>query len=339
MLINSIRTIKLIIATAIVLGFAYPAYSVETTSKTEALNQALAQAETKAKSENETRKLPNDDEDSFRQKLGSRITTEKEDEPPSELDTLIRFMPSRGAEAQSGSVGLVVSESEYNYQFNAFGKLPVQLGVGTQYIGINNSTSVALPAHLTTVSFGGNVTFPFFNLDKTYFRIEATPSFYTDNWNINSKTFRIPINTFAIYQPNDTWTFILGMHFFPSGVLNSKIGPVAGLIYKPNDKLIFNLVPPKPNILYMVNDKLGVFGEFGMTDEQFLVTKDGQKNVVLLYNENRLGTGVLYKFNKFLESTFSVGAVFNGYMKYKESLGKVVLKNGLYTEVRTELYW
>jgi len=339
MFINSMKTFKLIITAVIVLGFAYPAYSVETASKAEALNQALAQAETKTKSENEAQKLPIDDDDSFRQKLGSRITTEKEDEFPSELDTLIRFMPSRGAKSQSGSVGLVISEAEYNYQLKTLSNCPVQLGVGTQYIGINNSTSVALPAHLTTVSFGGNVTFPFFNLDKTYFRIEAAPTFYSDNWNINSKTFRIPINTFAIYQPNDMWTFILGMHFFPSGVLNSKISPIAGLIYKPNDNLIFNLVPPKPNILYMVNKKFGVFGEFGMTDEQFLVTKDGQKNLVLLYNENRLGTGVLYKFNKFMESTFSVGAVFNGYMKYKESLGKVVLKNGVYTEFRTELYW
>ena len=98
-------------------------------------------------------------------------------------------------------------------------------------------------------------------------------------------------------------------------------------------------MPPKPNILYMMNKKFGVFGEFGMADEQFLVTKDGQKNVVLLYNENRLGTGVLYKFNNFAETTFSVGGTFNGYLKYKESLGKVVIKNGLYTEFRTELYW
>ncbi len=326
MLINSMRNFKLIITAVIVLGFAYPAYSVETTSKSEALDQALAQAE--------------NDDGSLRQKLEASITTKKIDEElPSELDALIRFMPSRGAKSQSGSVGLMVADSEYNYQLKAFGKLPVQLGVATQYIGINNSTSVALPAHLTTVSFGGNVTFPFFNLNKAYLRLEAAPSFYTDDWRINSKTFRIPINIFGIYQPDDVWTFILGVHVFPSGVLNSKVGPIAGLIYKPNDNLIFNIVPPKPNILYMVNKKLGVFGEFGMTDEQFLVTKDGQKNVVLLYNENRVGTGVLYKFNKFMESTFSVGAVFNGYLKYKESLGKVVLKNGLYTEVRTELYW
>jgi len=332
MLINSMKTFKLIITAVIVLGFAYPAYSVETTSKTEALDQALAQAETKTETQN--------DDGSFRQKLEAQITEKKEDgEFPSELDALFRFMPSRGAEAQSGSVGLTVSDAEYNYQLKAFGKFPVQLGVATQYIGINNSTSVYLPAHLTTVSFGGNVTFPFFNLNKAYLRMEAAPSFYTDDWRINSKTFRIPINIFGIYQPDNVWTFILGVHVFPSGVLNSKVGPIAGLIYKPNENLIFNIVPPKPNILYMVNKKLGVFGEFGMTDEQFLVTKDGQKNVVLLYNENRLGTGVLYKFNKFMESTFSVGAVFNGYMKYKESLGKVVLKNGVYTEFRTELYW
>jgi hypothetical protein len=339
MAIDSLRVIKLnmVIAAIVLLAFWRPILSAETSSKAEALNRALAQAKSKVEAEKEIQDQTNDDI-SYRQKLEARITTEEE-ELPSELDALIRVMPSRGTESQSGKVGLILSEFEYSYALKAFGKLPVELGIGSQYIGIKNTTNVTLPAHLTTVRFGGNVTFPFFRLDKTYFRVEVMPSFYTDDWNINSTAFRIPINTFAIYQPDETLTLILGVHFFPSGVENSKVSPIAGLIYKPNDKLLFNLVPPKPNILYMMNKKFGVFGEFGMADEQFLVTKDGQKNVVLLYNENRLGTGVLYKFNNFAETTFSVGGTFNGYLKYKESLGKVVIKNGLYTEFRTELYW
>ncbi|MCK9604322.1 MAG: hypothetical protein M0R66_08200 [Candidatus Omnitrophica bacterium] len=321
---------------AILLAFSQLALANETIDKTDAINRALAQAESKneAAAEPETDLI-------YRQRLKEdvvAVTAEKEEKLPSEFDTFIRVMPKHGVKSQEGNLGLLQSDFEYSYEFKAFDKIPVELGVGTEYINIDNSTSVTLPAHLTTVAIGGNITLPFFNFNKTYFRLGITPSFYSDNWNVNSTVFRIPINALAIYQPNDKLTLILGVHIFPSGV-DGKISPIAGLIYKPNDKLFFNLVAPTPTITYMFNKKIGLFGEWGFTDEEYLVTKDGEKNLALLYRNVRLGAGALYKFNNFARASFSMGSTLKSYLKYKESLGKVVMKNGLYTECRLEMYW
>src|SRR5580704_16506391 len=76
------------------------------------------------------------------------------------LDTYARYVPSRSAQEQSGKVGIIESEFEYAYQLKAFDKLPVKFSIGSQYIGINNSTAVKLPAHLTAATAGIETTLP-----------------------------------------------------------------------------------------------------------------------------------------------------------------------------------
>jgi len=59
---------------------------------------------------------------------------------------------------------------------------------------------------------------------------------------------------------------------------------------------------------------------------------------VLEYNEMHLGTGVKYQVNKNIQSSISGGFIFNRSIKYKDDdLGKVSLKNGLYTELRVNI--
>jgi len=60
--------------------------------------------------------------------------------------------------------------------------------------------------------------------------------------------------------------------------------------------------------------------------------------VVLEYNEMHLGTGVKYQVNKYIQSSISAGYIFNRSIKYREdNLGKVSLKDGLYTELRVNI--
>lgn len=379
--INYAKVAKILIFILVsALIFAQNLLNAEAPSKTEAVNKALAQAEskiagaqkTKAKTDEVFRqkldeivtteevpekssqkeikaqpKAPGQKQpekyQSFRQKLWQRITSqniEEEGARPSELDTVVTFIPSCGAKSQSGKVGLIETESEYSYELKAFGKLPVELAIGEGYIGIDNTTKVNLPSRLTTFAAGFNVILPFFKLDKTYLRIGATPSFATNNWSFASNAFRIPINTLLIYHPNEQFTGILGLHITPSSV-EGRVSPIFGLIYKPNDKVIYNMVGPRPNILYMVNKKLGFFAEGKIYDEEFLVNKDNIKNVVLIFKEYLLGGGVLYKINNFAQTSLSVGGVFSRYLKYRdeEQNGKVSIDNGLYTEFRLDLSW
>jgi hypothetical protein len=259
---------------------------------------------------------------------------EGEEEWKQELDYYVRFMPSSGVHAQSGKVSIVDSASEYSYTFKLFGKLPLQLAVGAGYKGIDNTTAVKLPARLTGVSFGFETTLPLF-FDKTYLRFGAAPSFYTDNWSFSSKALRIPMQAFAIWLPNDKLTLVGGVAVFPR--FDGPVAPILGLIYRPNDKLTLSLVPDRPNITYDLTDKLSVFLEGGIFSNEYRVTKDGMKGLILEYNEDHAGAGLKYDFNDNVRCFLSSGMAFNRFLRYRDSYGKVEVKNGVYTELRFEI--
>jgi hypothetical protein len=259
---------------------------------------------------------------------------EREDCMEQVLDTYVRFMPAASAKASSGKVELIKAESEYSCEVKAFGKLPVKFSVGTEYIGIDDTLStLELPAHLNGLSTDIETTFPFFKYENMYMRVGVSPSFYADDWDFPSSSFRIPSRYFLIYRPNDMWTFIGGVAVFPD--FEDEVLPIAGFIYRPNDKLTFNLVPKRPAITYMLNDRVSLFTEGSMAlNSEFEVSRDNRKNEVLRYKESRLGAGVTYQPKSFIATSLSVGGVFDRSLRYKHDEGKVSLKNGMYTEAR-----
>jgi hypothetical protein len=284
---------------------------------------------------NEAKESTDLDSLSYRQKLGKPIVVQEE-YFPIEFDSYVRFMPPTGSDSQSGKIGLITAASEYNYQFKAFDKIPIEFAVVSKYIGINNSTAVKLPAKLTSVGFGAEATFPFFNLDKTYFTIGLAPSFYSDNWRFNSSTFSLQQRYFLIYQPNEKLTLIGGVEYCPG--FRPSLYPLVGLIYKPNDRLTFNLIPDNPEISYDLNNKWTVFAQGNNTSEQYKVKQGDLKNVVLNYDEMRLGGGLRCALNKNIKTSLSAGTVFNRSIEYKQdSLGKVAPNSGFYTEFRIDI--
>jgi len=272
----------------------------------------------------------------YRQELRKTITVE-EDNLAHNLDSYVRFMPFSGAKGQSGKVGVVAGGSEYNYKFKAFGKLPIELGIISQYIGINNSTAIKLPAKLTSLSFGMQTTVPFFSVDKTYFTVGLAPSFYGQNWNFSSSSFSLMQRYFMIYQPNEKLTLVMGLSYEPG--FKPSVFPIAGLIYRPDDRLTFNLIGSNPEISYALNKKWTLFAEGECLFDEYKVTRDNaNKNVTLNYNEIRAGGGVRYTLNKNVEGSLSVGSVFGHAIEYRQdSLGKVGLENGFYSEFRLSI--
>jgi hypothetical protein len=259
--------------------------------------------------------------------------------PPlsAELDSCFRFIPSGKVEAMSGEVEIVQAKSKYSYEFKVFDKLRVKLSLDNQYIGIENTTPVELPSHLVGLTTDIETTLPFLNFKNTHLCLAISPSFYGDDWDFPASSFRLPWRYFLIYQPDNQWTFLVGIAIYPD--FEQEVLPVLGLIYKPNDKLSFNLIPNRPNISYLLNDRVTLFGEGGASlNSEFEVAKDNLKNVVLKYKEKYLGAGIKYKVNRFIESSLSCGGIFGRSLKYRDSsLGKVKIKNGVYTELRLEI--
>lgn len=293
-----------------------------------------AQTEAQAKDEGQT----DDRDDAFRQRLGSLVTSEeeKEEQFPSEAQSFIRYIPTRSVNAMSGSVGIIESEAEYNYEFKAFGKIPIQFGIGTEYIGIQNSlTEVELPANLTGLSTGVRVILPFLKFSNTYLATELRPSFYSTDWIFRTSSFRMPIHSFAIYKPSDKFMCILGIGIYPD--YEDNVVPIAGFVYKPNERLSFNIMPTRPTITYALNDKIDLFAALDMVGSEFEVIRDKRKKVILKYDETCLGGGAIYKLNRFIQASVSTGGVLGRRLEYRDSVGKVAIKNNFYTEFRLEM--
>lgn len=269
----------------------------------------------------------------YRQSLNEVIAQEPQEEEsmPGEVTSYYRYQPRQGTSNNNGSVGITETAAEYTYELKAFKKIPIQLGIGAQYVGIDNSSSFSLPTRLTEVSTGVEVTLPTM-LDQIYLRLGLIPSFFSDNWSFNSIDLKLLSQAFLIYKPSDDFILFGGIGSFP-GFYN-KIAPIGGMIYRPNDKLSFNIVPPRPTIEYALNKKLSIFSEYSFTDNEYKVYKDDMSNVTLQYIQQRAGLGLNYRFNKFVESSFSVGQIFNRRFQYRDSLGKLKIHSGLYVETR-----
>lgn len=315
-----------------------PILKAETDAKTKAMDEAivLAQAITEAEKKQETPPVKVSQE--YRQKLSSDVVVieQQEEEFKNELDSYVRFIPGRSLSSQPGKISVIESAAEYSYNFKLFDQLPIQLGVGVGDVNINTNDAVpvSLPTQLTSVVFGAETTVPCFKLDKTYIRFGIMPSFYSDNWNFKANSFNLSSVAMIIYQPNKMLTFVAGIASLPG--FEDPILPIAGLIFKPNDKLTFNLIPERPNISYCLTDRLSVFIEGNFAGGEYKVTKDGLK-AALSYNETHAGCGGKFKVNKYIDASLSTGRLFNHYLKYRDSLGKINIKNSLYSEFRLEM--
>ncbi len=301
--------------------------------KEQAINEALLLAQAAP-----VDALPKSDpQTAYREKLDIVISKEKDaEEFHHQVDSFYRYMPYRSLEVQPGEIAITQAESEYAYDFKAFGQLPIEFSFSTQYFNIaEKNVAPTLPAQLTGLSAGVETTLPFFNLDNTYFRLKVMPSFYSNDWSARSSAFRIPVNSFLIYQPNDKWTFIAGTALRPD--FEDVVFPIAGFIYKPDNKWTFNIIPDRPNICYAFSDRFSVFAEADMTYAEFEVNKDELKGAILKYNENHFGGGVKVKFNKYVEASLSSGYMCNRYLRYTDSQGKVDLKDDIYSEFRMEV--
>lgn len=260
----------------------------------------------------------------------------KEKDYRHEINSYIIYMPSRKAKAMPGEVEIIKSEFEYSYNFKLFNQLPITFSLDNEYISINDTVALELPSHLVGLSAGVETTLPFFNFEKTYLNLGINPSVYGDSYSLRTSAFRIPTDVFLIYNPKEQLTLIAGVAVRPD--FKDAVLPIIGCIYKPNEKLTFELTSDTSNITYSPNDKFDLFFEVSSPiGSEYEVTRNSSKGVVLQYNEMLIGTGIKYKLNKFIQSSIVMGGAFDRYIKYRDEDGKVSIKNGLYTEFRVDV--
>ncbi|MDD4955137.1 MAG: hypothetical protein PHP17_03765 [Candidatus Omnitrophica bacterium] len=253
-----------------------------------------------------------------------------------EAEPYLTFLPSVSSKDDNSHISIIESEFDYSCEYKLFEKIPVTFSLNSEYIDLNENSSLELPSHLTGLSAGLDVILPFFNLDKTYINLGASPSMYRDDWRFETSSFRMPVNTFLIYKPDDKWVFVGGLAFLPD--YKDKFFPIAGFVYKPNDKWVFNITTDDPAIAYSPNDRITIFTQMELPlGAEFEVKKGNEENVVLIYNDMRIGTGLKYKINKFVSVTLAGGGVFDRYIRYRDIDGKLSIKNGGYAEFSVDI--
>ena len=245
-----------------------------------------------------------------------------------------RYITPSDVHASSGDVAINESEFKYEYEFKAFGELPINFSLDVKHTGIDDEVVTELPTRLEHrgLGLGAKFPIPFVDAENYYMGFDIFPSFNTDDGDLNSSAFRIPFRTYLIYKPREEFILVAGISVRPE--YDTTVLPVLGLIYKLNDRLSFNLASDDPNIDYKLTSKTSVFIEFGYANDEYEVTKGGQRGIVLKYQELSSGVGVRRQLNEHIKATVSVGGVFNRRLEYEEDTGKVVPEPAIYTEAK-----
>lgn len=253
-----------------------------------------------------------------------------------EVESYFTFLPSVSSKTGGSHIQIMETEFDYTCEYKLFEQIPVTFSLTNEYIDIKENSSLNLPSHLTGLSAGVDVILPFFNIDKTYINLGVSPSIYRDDWRFTTSSFRMPSNTFLIYKPNEKILFVGGLAFLPD--YKDKFFPIAGFVYKPDEKWVFNITTDDPSIAYSPNKKLTIFTQMELPlGAEFEVKNGDSENMVLIYNDMRIGLGVEYKINKCVSVSLAGGGVFDRYIKYRNVDEKLSMENGGYGEFSVDI--
>lgn len=247
------------------------------------------------------------------------------------------FLGESHVKNMTGHVQMNESSLRLQYDTKFREQLPVSLSLNFKHLNIDESLPVQLPAHLEGRSLGLGVKFPmpFVERDDLFMGFDIYPSLYTDDWDWEGGAFRLPFRTYFIYKPDDNFIFVAGAWIRVD--YDSPIVPIIGLIYKPNDRLSFNLASEDPHIAYRINEQWTIFTEFRFLIDEYEVTRGQNQHVVLKYSESRAGIGCRFQPNHNFEIAFSAGGVGGRRLDYEDDNGKVVPKATEYVRLKVGL--
>ena len=234
----------------------------------------------------------------------------------------------------SGTVSVNQSDLDVKYEAKAFGKLPVSVWLDYKHLDINENIPVDLPPSLYGRRFGVGTKFPvpFVSFDKYFMAVDVMPSWYSDNTVFTRSSFRLPVRTYLIYKPSETFVFIAGAQVDTEA--DSPVFPVIGFNYQPNDRLDFQLASTEPTITYKLNDHWAVYMEYDAKLDEYMLTHADQKDRVLKVREAAVGGGLKFRIDTRLEASLVAGLNTWRRFSYSDEVGKVDVNSAPYIKAR-----
>ena len=259
---------------------------------------------------------------------------DEEQEPQVSASVQSRHIYSSDIEVTGSEVDITSTSFGLGSKFKVAGQLPVEILLNIGHKDINTDSPVDLPSHLEARRLKVSAKFPvpFVSDDRFFMGIDILPTLNTDNWDWQPGAFRIPFRSYLIFKESDDFILVGGVTVRPE--YEREVIPLFGLIYRPNDRLSFNLASDDPNISYKLTDATLLRWELQYAFDEYEVTRGAQEGVVLQYQEISSGFGIEHQFNETFKGTVSAGGVFNRQLEYKDDVGKVAPEAGFYTSAR-----
>ncbi len=246
-----------------------------------------------------------------------------------------RYISESDVDKQDGDLAVSETKFFFEHEFKLDNGMPVTISFMDKHTGINNDTAVFLPEQLEGRSLGLGTKFPapFTQSDNYFIGVDVFPSMYTDRWDESSwSAFRMPFRTYLIYKRDENFIVIGGLSFRPN--FDTTVLPIIGFIYKPNDRLAFNIASDNPNIAYQLSDKTKALLEADIVNDEYEVIRNGELGRVLLYRELSTGVGLEHHFTDAITGLVSVGGVFSRSIRYEDDQGKIEPDAGMYVKAR-----
>ncbi len=239
------------------------------------------------------------------------------------------------ASRMPGEISLNQSDFKLDYDYKAFGVLPVSVGFLYRHLDLSDKNiPVPLPSHLEgrELSLGAKFPLPFVESNVYFMGVDIMPSWFSDDWSWENSAFRLPFRTYVIYKPSDTFLFVLGATVNVNA--DTPVTPIIGFNYKPDEHWDFHLASSDPSISYKINEAWAIFAEYGALLDEYEVNRAGQKGVVFKVREASFGGGLKYTVAEWLEASLSSGASMGRRFAYRDGVGKVDVDGAPYLKAR-----
>lgn len=165
--------------------------------------------------------------------------------------------------------------------------------------------------------------------------VAVAPGYYADDHSFDSDdACRINGRALAIYDPTPAWKGIIGVTYVHGGW--AKIVPVAGIVYEPNDDVIYELVFPRTRIAWRLPNSpvpgrdewwFYVLGEFA--NAIWAIEQDDGTPDMFAYRDWRLMLGLERKIIGGLSSRFELGYIFSREFKLASDGAEIELDDSL----------
>ncbi|MBL8014056.1 MAG: hypothetical protein JNN05_09435 [Candidatus Omnitrophica bacterium] len=248
-----------------------------------------------------------------------------------------RYIWETDVDAQSGQISVSETKASVGYDSKFENGMPISFSISGRHTDIKSDVPVFLPSHLAALSFSAGVKIPApFTASQNYFLgLDIMPSMYSDGWdNFSSDTFRIPIRSYLIYRRDENFIVFAGASIRPD--FDTKILPLLGIIYRPNQYWEINMASDNPQIIYHASEKTKLILEADIINDEYELTGSGNKGRVLFYRELSAGLGIQHQFTKNVSGLVSAGSVFKRMLRYEDDNGKVMPDQGLYVKARVQ---